>query len=61
MKRDRNDTTDDQRRAREERLAAELRANLARRKAQARARRGGEADDGPEGLATDTERGRGRD
>ncbi len=35
---------------RRKRLAAELRANLARRKAQARARRSGEADDRPEGL-----------
>ena len=32
------------------RLAEELRANLARRKAQARARRAGEADTRPQGL-----------
>ena len=32
------------------RLAEELRANLQRRKAQARSRREGEADDRPEGL-----------
>ena len=36
---------------REERLAAQLRANLARRKAQARARRAGERDTRPDGLA----------
>jgi hypothetical protein len=33
------------------RLAAELRANLQKRKAQARARRAGEADGRPEGIA----------
>lgn len=33
------------------RLAEQLRANLARRKAQARARRDGAADERPEGLA----------
>ncbi len=33
------------------RLAAELRANLMKRKAQARSRRTGEADTRPEGLA----------
>lgn len=32
------------------RLAEELRANLQRRKAQARSRRDGEADDRPDGL-----------
>ncbi|MGP2492538.1 hypothetical protein ACTDI4_13025 [Mesorhizobium sp. PUT5] len=32
------------------RLAAELRANLARRKAQTRSRRGGEGDTRPEGI-----------
>ena len=37
--------------AREERLAAELRATLQRRKAQARARRAGEADKRDEGIA----------
>lgn len=37
--------------AREARLAAELRANLQKRKAQARARRAGEADAREEGLA----------
>jgi len=36
--------------ARKERLARQLRANLARRKAQARAKRAGEADQRPEGL-----------
>jgi hypothetical protein len=36
---------------RKERLAAELRANLQKRKAQARARRAGEADSRPEGIA----------
>jgi len=35
---------------RKERLARQLRANLARRKAQARAKRAGEADARPEGL-----------
>ena len=37
-------------RARKERLAAELRANLQKRKAQARARRAGAADARDEGL-----------
>lgn len=37
--------------ARKARLAAELRANLAKRKAQARAKRDGEADQRPEGIA----------
>ena len=37
--------------AREERLAAELRANLQKRKAQTRARRAGEADRRDEGIA----------
>ena len=37
---------------RKARLAEELRANLARRKAQARSRRTGGADERPEGLAT---------
>ncbi|MAS14328.1 MAG: hypothetical protein CMH69_13570 [Nitratireductor sp.] len=43
---------------RRKRLAAQLRANLARRKAQARSRRQGEADQRPEGLhpeAADTD------
>lgn len=35
---------------RKARLAAELRANLARRKAQARSRRTGDKDERPEGL-----------
>lgn len=35
---------------RKDRLAEELRANLQRRKAQARSRRTGEADQRPEGL-----------
>ncbi|MVA95664.1 hypothetical protein GN330_00150 [Nitratireductor sp. CAU 1489] len=35
---------------RKARLAGQLRANLARRKAQARARRAGEADQRPDGL-----------
>lgn len=35
---------------RKERLAKQLRANLARRKAQARAKRAGEADERPDGL-----------
>ncbi|EKF40878.1 hypothetical protein NA8A_18342 [Nitratireductor indicus C115] len=34
------------------RLASELRANLARRKAQSRSRRNGQADSRPEGLET---------
>jgi hypothetical protein len=37
--------------ARKARLAEQLRANLQRRKAQARARRTGEADERPEGIA----------
>ncbi|RUM98976.1 hypothetical protein EET67_04865 [Pseudaminobacter arsenicus] len=37
--------------ARKARLAEQLRANLQRRKVQARARRTGEADDRPEGIA----------
>jgi len=41
-------TTQDQRKAR---LAAELRANLLKRKAQARSRRTGAADERPEGIA----------
>lgn len=36
---------------RKARLAAELRANLAKRKAQARARRQGDADSRPDGLS----------
>ena len=36
---------------RKARLAEQLRANLLRRKAQARARRTGEADERPDGLA----------
>lgn len=40
---------------RKDRLAQQLRANLARRKAQARAKRAGEADDRPEGLGADVE------
>ena len=36
---------------RKARLAEQLRANLARRKAQARSRRAGDADQRPEGLA----------
>jgi hypothetical protein len=36
---------------RKARLAEELRANLQRRKAQARSRRAGEADHRPEGIA----------
>ncbi|WEX08795.1 hypothetical protein [Chelativorans sp. AA-79] len=35
---------------RQKRLAAELRANLARRKAQARSRRAGDADERAEGI-----------
>jgi hypothetical protein len=38
------------RQKREARLAEELRANLQKRKAQARSRRTGEADERPEGL-----------
>jgi hypothetical protein len=44
------DAEDQQRDSREERLAAQLRANLQKRKAQARARRSGEADPRPDGL-----------
>lgn len=40
-----------QKEARKARLAEQLRANLQRRKAQARARRTGEADERPEGIA----------
>ena len=36
---------------RKQRLAAELRANLQKRKAQAKARRAGEADGRPDGIA----------
>jgi hypothetical protein len=36
---------------RKQRLAEQLRANLQKRKAQARARRAGEADGRPEGIA----------
>lgn len=43
-----NNTTETIRR--QKRLAEELRANLARRKAQARSRRDGEADDREEGI-----------
>ncbi len=39
---------------RKARLAEELRANLQRRKAQSRGRRGGNADERPDGLATET-------
>ena len=39
---------------RKARLAAELRANLAKRKAQARSRRGGDGDTRPEGIAAAT-------
>jgi len=42
---------DDRERARKARLAAQLRANLQRRKAQIRSRREGEADRRPEGIA----------
>jgi hypothetical protein len=41
-------TTQDQRKAR---LADELRANLLKRKAQARSRRTGEADERPDGIS----------
>lgn len=41
---------DDRERARKARLAAQLRANLQRRKAQIRSRREGEADQRPEGI-----------
>jgi hypothetical protein len=40
------------------RLAAELRANLQRRKAQAKARRAGAADERPDGLGATTEKAR---
>jgi len=40
---------------RKDRLAQQLRANLARRKAQARAKRAGDPDDRPEGLGRDAE------
>ena len=42
--------------ARKARLAETLRANLQKRKAQARSRRSGEADQRPEGLATPGEK-----
>lgn len=41
-----------QKQDRKERLAEQLRANLLRRKAQARSRREGEADRRPEGIST---------
>ena len=41
---------DERDRARKARLAEQLRANLQRRKAQARSRREGEADERPEGI-----------
>ena len=41
---------DDRELARKARLAAQLRANLQRRKAQVRSRREGEADQRPEGI-----------
>ena len=41
---------------RRKRLAEELRANLQKRKAQARSRRSGEADSRPEGLAGTADR-----
>ena len=41
---------------REARLAEELRANLQKRKAQARSRRTGEADDRPDGLGAATQK-----
>ena len=44
--------------ARQARLAEELRANLARRKAQARSRRDGGADERPEGLAASKSEGK---
>ena len=44
--------TEEQRR--KERLAGQLRQNLQRRKAQARARRSGDADTRPEGIDADT-------
>ncbi|MDQ2634025.1 MAG: hypothetical protein M3Y78_09845 [Pseudomonadota bacterium] len=48
--------------ARQARLAEELRANLARRKAQKRSRRTGGADERPDGLAAGkTEGGAGND
>ena len=46
---DKRVTTEDLRKAR---LAEQLRANLQKRKAQARSRRDGEADQRPDGLAT---------
>ena len=44
--------------ARQARLAEELRANLARRKAQARSRRTGGADERPEGLSAGKSQGK---
>jgi len=49
MPADRNST-----KTREERLAEQLRANLARRKEQTRSRRQGEADSRREGVAVET-------
>ncbi|MCO5163545.1 MAG: hypothetical protein M9939_20640 [Mesorhizobium sp.] len=46
-----NDQTRKSKPGRPERLSDELRANLMRRKAQARARREGAADERPEGIA----------
>ncbi|MBX3576542.1 MAG: hypothetical protein KF723_04995 [Rhizobiaceae bacterium] len=46
----------DDRETRHARLSDQLRANLQRRKAQARSRRSGEADDRPEGLEREATR-----
>jgi len=45
-----NTKQDDRERVRKARLAAQLRANLQRRKAQLRSRREGDADQRPEGI-----------
>lgn len=50
MKRDKDKASATPADERRRRLAEELRANLQRRKAQARARRSGESDARPEGL-----------
>jgi len=54
MARDREKTPESPAEERRRRLAEELRANLQRRKAQARARRSGESDGRPEGLPAAT-------
>lgn len=51
MSKENESTGKDGKKAREARLAEQLRANLQRRKQQARSRRTGAADERPEGIA----------